>query len=258
MVPAHHSAHRVLHAWVLLRREVARLRVVRPRLLHLLLRQQLLLLLLLQGLCRNRVHFRASSQYLVDRLNVVDLVREPHHLLEGLRLLPIRLDILLLHHLLLRILLLLLGLLLLERRELGRLHLGLGLSLDLGLLLLELLVLVLLKLGFEHLRVNSSRLRCENWRHYRATGVGGRHRLAGLLQDDKPFLVEVEFLGGDVHVPVDHGDVEALKLVDVGEGDAADLGNELVRVKDVVKHFRRDQNCRQNQPKQKMRIRHWK
>lgn len=70
-----------------------------------------------------------------------------------------------------------------------------------------------------------------------------------MLEDSESALVEIELLGGYVEIPVDHLHEETLELVDVGEGDAADLGDELVGVVRVIEHLGCYQHCCQDQPK---------
>ena len=50
-------------------------------------------------------------------------------------------------------------------------------------------------------------------------------------------LIKFELLRRDKEIPVDHLHEEALQLVDVGKGAAADLGDVLVGVVGVVEHF---------------------
>ena len=61
--------------------------------------------------------------------------------------------------------------------------------------------------------------------------------------------VKIKLHTRDVQVPINDAHVEALELVDVVEGDAADGGDVLVRVIDVIVHLAGHKHCRQNQSK---------
>lgn len=70
-----------------------------------------------------------------------------------------------------------------------------------------------------------------------------------LLHSTKSALIVVKFLIRYCESPINHADVEPLKLIDVVEGDATDRSNVLVRVVGVIVHFGDKEHTRENQPK---------
>ena len=82
-------------------------------------------------------------------------------------------------------------------------------------------------------------------RHTDASGRCCRGGCLALLKSKQTALIEIELLSRDVHIPVNYAHVEALKFVDVVQGDAAHRCYVLVRVIDVIVHLAYDQHCRQ-------------
>jgi hypothetical protein len=70
-----------------------------------------------------------------------------------------------------------------------------------------------------------------------------------MLEHSKTLLVKFKLFGRYVQVPAYHSHEIALKLVDVEEGDATDLGDVLVGVVGVVVHLGGNEDCCQDKPK---------
>jgi len=71
-----------------------------------------------------------------------------------------------------------------------------------------------------------------------------------MLEHREALLVKVKLLRRDVQVPADHGHEVALELVDVGEGDAADLCDVLIGVVGVVVHLGGNEDSCQDKSKE--------